>query len=97
MTSSGSAPRTVSAAFCAMLLALSVAGVVEAEGEPTNSFPNPYRTIAKWAKLPEGRPWGSTVGVTVERNGRIWVAVRCGVSCCADVDISASMELGSLG
>src|SRR5690348_17398697 len=97
MTSSGSAPRTVSAAFYAMLLALSVAGVVEAQGQPTNSFPNPYRTIANWAKLPEGRRWGSTAGVTVDRNGHIWVAERCGVNSCADSHLAPILEFDSSG
>ncbi len=32
-------------------------------GPPTNSAPNPYRTISGWFKLPEGREFGSTGGV----------------------------------
>lgn len=48
-----------------------------------NSQPNPYRTIENWAKLPEGRTWGSTSGVGVDRNGNIWVAERCGANSCA--------------
>jgi DNA-binding beta-propeller fold protein YncE len=46
-------------------------------GTPTNDLPNPYRTIADWAKLPEGRIWGSTAGVSVDPKGNIWVAERC--------------------
>jgi DNA-binding beta-propeller fold protein YncE len=47
---------------------------------PTNSLPNPYRSIESWAKMPEGRVWGSTSGVDVDRDGRsVWVAERCGV------------------
>jgi sugar lactone lactonase YvrE len=49
-----------------------------------NSLPNPYRTIENWAKLPEGRSWGSTSAVEVDRDGRsVWVAERCGVNSCA--------------
>src|SRR5215469_100492 len=49
-----------------------------------NSAPNPYRTIENWAKLPEGRMWGSTSAVEIDRDGRsIWVAERCGVNSCA--------------
>jgi DNA-binding beta-propeller fold protein YncE len=45
---------------------------------PTNSLPNPYRTIEGWAKLPAGRSWGSTSAVDVDRDGvSIWVAERC--------------------
>ena len=47
--------------------------------EPTNSAPNPFETIEGWAKMPEGREWGSTSAVDIHRDGRsIWVAERCG-------------------
>ena len=46
---------------------------------PTNSAPNPYRAIYDWAKMPEGRTWGSTSGVDVDPDGTsVWVAERCG-------------------
>ena len=46
---------------------------------PTNSAPNPYRAIYDWGKLPEGRTWGSTSGVDIDRDGTsVWVAERCG-------------------
>jgi sugar lactone lactonase YvrE len=45
---------------------------------PTNSAPNPYRTIEGWAKMPEGRIWGSTAAVDIDPDGSsIWVAERC--------------------
>jgi sugar lactone lactonase YvrE len=47
--------------------------------EPTNDAPNPFETIEGWAKLPDGRAWGSTSAVDIDRDGRsIWVAERCG-------------------
>jgi len=46
---------------------------------PTNDAPNPYQSIEGWAKLPEGRTWGSTSAVEVDKDGKsIWVAERCG-------------------
>jgi NHL repeat len=52
---------------------------------PTNSLPNPYETIKDWAKLPEGRVWGSTSAVEIDRDGKsIWVAERCGQNSCQD-------------
>jgi sugar lactone lactonase YvrE len=52
---------------------------------PTNDAPNPYKTIEGWAKLPEGRKWGSTSAVEVDRDGKsIWVAERCGANGCLD-------------
>jgi sugar lactone lactonase YvrE len=50
---------------------------------PTNTAPNPYKSIEGWAKLPDGRTWGSTSAVEVDRDGRsVWVAERCGTNSC---------------
>ena len=52
---------------------------------PTNDLPNPYQTIENHFKLPEGRTWGSTSAVDIDKDGRsIWVAERCGANSCAD-------------
>src|SRR6476619_6760898 len=46
---------------------------------PTNSLPNPYNSIENWAKLPDGRTWGSTSAVDIDRDGSsVWVGERCG-------------------
>jgi hypothetical protein len=46
---------------------------------PVNDRPNPYRSIENWAKLPDGRTWGSTSAVDIDRDGTtVWVAERCG-------------------
>ena len=46
---------------------------------PTNDAPNQYNTIEGWAKLPEGREWGSTSAVDIDKDGKsVWVAERCG-------------------
>jgi sugar lactone lactonase YvrE len=51
----------------------------------TNDAPNPYQSIEGWAKLPEGRTWGSTSAVEVDKDGKsIWVAERCGANSCLD-------------
>jgi hypothetical protein len=45
---------------------------------PTNSLPNPYLG-APFGKMPEGRVWGSTAGIGIDKDGKsIWVAERCG-------------------
>ena len=49
---------------------------------PINSATNPYKTITDWAKMPEGRTWGSTGGVAVDAQGHIWVTERCGQNSC---------------
>jgi streptogramin lyase len=46
---------------------------------PTNSLPNPYRSIDNWGTLPEGRTWGSTSAVDIDPDGTsVWVGERCG-------------------
>src|SRR5438309_10541192 len=46
---------------------------------PTNSRPNPYRTIENWGDLPDGRVWGSTSAVAIDPDGTsVWVGERCG-------------------
>jgi hypothetical protein len=53
--------------------------------QPTNDAPNPYQSIEGWAKLPEGRTWGSTSAVDVDKDGKsIWVGERCGTNSCLD-------------
>jgi DNA-binding beta-propeller fold protein YncE len=45
---------------------------------PVNSLPNPYAG-APFGTLPEGRVWGSTAGIGIDRDGKsVWVAERCG-------------------
>ncbi|MDB4913015.1 MAG: hypothetical protein JWM95_659 [Gemmatimonadetes bacterium] len=62
------------------LLAQTAAG----QATPGNSAPNPYATVEGWAKLPDGRTWGSTSAVAVDNDGKsIWVAERCGTNSCA--------------
>jgi len=48
-------------------------------GPPINSAPNPYRTVSGWLKMPDGRTFGSTGGVAIDKHNHIWVAERCGV------------------
>ena len=52
-----------------------------------NDRPNPYRTVEGWAKLPEGRAWGSTSAVAIDKDGvSVWVAERCGQNSCVGSD-----------
>ena len=46
---------------------------------PVNSGANPYKVIRDWAKLDkEGRPWGGSNGVAIDRDGKtVWATDRC--------------------
>jgi sugar lactone lactonase YvrE len=80
-------------AFCAM------PGTARAQSDiiPNNSAPNPYRTIADWAKLPDGRTWGATAGVALDRHENIWVAERCGANSCAGSNLPPILEFDPSG
>jgi sugar lactone lactonase YvrE len=46
--------------------------------QPVNSGANPYRVIRTWAQAPEGREWGGSNGVAIDRDGRsVWATDRC--------------------
>ena len=47
--------------------------------QPVNSGANPYRVIRDWAQLHvEGRPWGGSNGVAIDRDGKsVWATDRC--------------------
>lgn len=49
------------------------------EVQPVNSGANPYRVIRDWAQLTsEGRPWGGSNGVAIDRDGKsVWAVDRC--------------------
>ena len=77
--------RSISRTMCVVAVASSAAmAIAYAQAtEPTNSAPNPYQTVGNYLKLPEGRAWGSTSAVEVDRDGRsIWVAERCEANTC---------------
>jgi len=85
-------------------LAVIAAGVIatsshaQATMPPTNDAPNPYQTITGWAKLPEGRPWGSTSAVAIDRDGvSVWVAERCGTNSCAGSNLDPVLKFDSTG
>lgn len=63
------------------LLAASLLAAIALSAQPTP--PNPYRTVENFFKMPEGRTWGSTSAIEVDRKGNIWVGERCGANSCA--------------
>jgi len=63
----------------------------------SNSLPNPYLTIDGWAKMPEGRTWGQTSQLSLDRDGNVWVAERCGGNTCADRPEAPILEFDHSG
>lgn len=71
-----------------MLLIAGVLGLGTTVACAQNDARNPYTTVEGWAKLPEGRTWGSTSAVFPANDGKhIWVAERCGANLCVGSDL----------
>jgi DNA-binding beta-propeller fold protein YncE len=78
--------RFCSTVLIAMCLSLSGHGVyAQARGgtpqtdkvQPVNTGANPYRVVRDWARI-EGRAWGGSNGVAIDRDGRtVWATDRC--------------------
>jgi len=83
----------------AMLLATSgTAAQAPAGVQPTNNLPNPYQTIEGWAKMPEGRTWGATSAVEIDKDGvSIWVAERCGTNSCTGSNLPSVLKFDAAG
>jgi sugar lactone lactonase YvrE len=64
------------------------------------SYPNPYRAVDDWAKLPNGRTMGAVGDVTVDPDGdHIWAVIRCDASApgrfgdeCLDSDLDPVLK-----
>ncbi len=86
----------------ALLAVLALPAVARLDAQatmpPVNDPPNPYRTVEGWAKMPEGRIWGSTSAVDVDRDGRsIWVAERCGANNCVNSALPSILKFDGSG
>jgi sugar lactone lactonase YvrE len=85
------------------LVALALTGMgadrAFAQSADPNAAPNPYREgDAGWAKLPQGRKWGMTIGVDIDRDGRsVWVFDRCGARTCAGSNLAPIQKFGPSG
>ena len=90
MSKSNRVRLTLSAAIVAVLAMSAGRAYTQNNGQPNNDLPNPYGTVEGWAKMPEGRTWGSTSAVDIAPDGKsIWVAERCGANTCAGSNLPA--------
>jgi DNA-binding beta-propeller fold protein YncE len=63
-------------------IALALAALATAAAAQT-SLPDPFAPPQRqWAKLPDGRPWGTTAGIEIGPRGEIWAIDRCGGTSC---------------
>ena len=83
---------------CVLGLAAITSGTAQAQTADPNSAPNPYREDKGWAQTAPGRPFGATIGIDIDRDGRsIWVFDRCGGNTCVDSKIAPVMKFNARG
>jgi streptogramin lyase len=94
-TSLGARPSTLIVALA--LVAATTTALAQSD-LPTNNVSNPYRTVANYFTLTDGRAWGSTSAVEIDRDGRsIWVAERCGTNSCAGSNLPSILKFDASG
>jgi streptogramin lyase len=94
------APRRTAAAMFLMFLTFFTAAMATAQTPvaPSNDLPNLYRTIENYFTLPEGRTWGSTSAIEIDKDGRsIWVAERCGANSCLNSNLPTIFKFDASG
>jgi streptogramin lyase len=80
------------------MFAVSSIAFAQPDMKPTNGAPNPYKTVEGWAKMPEGRMWGSTSAVAIDRDGKsVWVAERCGTNNCVGSTLDPVLHFDANG
>ncbi len=85
MPFAGRAKITRWGAIVAVMGLYAIPASTQGDIKPANDAPNPFQSIENYFKLPEGRTWGSTSAVEIDKDGKsIWVGERCGVNSCLD-------------
>ena len=77
-----------------ILFALVAATVVIVPGAYAQQ--NSYREDG-WGKLPDGRKWGWTSAIDIDRDGNLWVFERCGANSCAGSKLAPVVKLSPSG
>ena len=92
------------AAVAALSTTISIVADGPAPIPPVNDVANPYNSSHDYFKLPEGRKWGSTSTIDIDKDGKsIWVAERCGGNSCLDAatgqikDVATIMKFDETG
>lgn len=64
---------------------------------PVNDVANPYNSNHDFFKLPEGRKWGSTSTIDIDKDGKsLWIAERCGSNSCLDSATGQIKDIGTV-
>jgi len=78
---------------CWMLLVAALAAALPLESLAQDT---PFREDG-WAKLPDGRKWGATSAISIDRDGNVWVFERCGFTTCLGSNVAPLVKLDPSG
>jgi sugar lactone lactonase YvrE len=74
--------------------AVAIAMIAAAPALAQNALPDPFGPPQRqWAKLPDGKAWGTTAGVEIGPHGEIWAIDRCGGTTCDGSDRAAVHQI----
>jgi sugar lactone lactonase YvrE len=89
---------TLAVAFAAGAVIGMLGDRVFAQAADPNAAPALYNAAETWAKLPEGRKWGSAIGIAVDKNdGGVWVLDRCAGDDCSDSAVPPIQKFDASG
>jgi sugar lactone lactonase YvrE len=78
-------------------IALALAALATAAAAQTaapTALPDPFGPpMRQWAKLADGKPWGTTAGIEIGPHGEIWAIDRCGGTSCDGSDLPAVHQI----
>ena len=90
--------RSIQFALAMAIMAAVVLPAGTGRAQDPNGAPNPYRMEENWAKLPEGRKWGSTASVEVDPDGKsIWTFDRCAANDCIGSNLAPIQKFDAAG
>ena len=76
----------------AQAAAMMMIAAVPAFAQP--ALPDPFGAPQRqWARLPDGRAWGTTAGIEIGSHGEIWAIDRCGANSCDGSNLAAVHQI----
>jgi sugar lactone lactonase YvrE len=77
-----------------LLLALALPAKAQMASPDPLKLPNPFQAPERqWARLADGKPWGTTAGIEIGPHGEIWAIDRCGDGSCDGSDMAAVHQI----
>jgi hypothetical protein len=82
------------ARLTAAAIALCTAMVGMGQMPMPKPLPDPFGPPQRqWAKLADGKPWGTTAGIEIGPHGEIWAIDRCGDGTCDGSNMAAVHQI----